>query len=175
MRDEETSDEAPEEGRGRGREKRIAEAAQALGEALLALNSAQLARFDLPDRLRQAIADGQAIRSHSALRRQRQYIGKLMREVDPEPIAMRLREVKGEDEASKARLHRAEHWRERLLAEGDQALGALLDEFPAADRAHLRNLIRQARDERARSAPPRHQRELFRVLKAMFEPDEDGA
>jgi ribosome-associated protein len=162
-------DDIPEEGRGRGREKRIAEAAQDLGEALIALNPEQLASFDLSDRLRDAIALAQSIKSHSALRRQRQFVGKLMREVDPAPIQAQLLKVKGEDEVGKARLHRAERWRERLLADGDEALTALLEEFPHADRAHLRTLMRQARDERARGAPPRHHRELFRALRDLLE------
>jgi ribosome-associated protein len=163
--DPDEADERP----SRSHDKRAAEALQALGESLLALDDARLAGLDLPDRLREALRLGRSITSRSASRRQRQYIGKLMRGVDPEPIRAFLARLEGSDEASRARLHRAERWRDRLIDEGDAALGALLEEFPDADRAHLRTLSRQARDERTRGAPPRAGRELFRALKALLD------
>jgi ribosome-associated protein len=166
---------APTEGRGRSIEKRKAEALQALGEDLITLKPEQLARFDLPDSLRDAVLAAQGISSHGALRRQRQYIGKLMRKVDATPIRARLLEIRGEDAMTRARLHRAERWRDRLVAGGDVALAELLEEAPQADRVRLRTLTRDAQRERATDAPPRAQRELFRRLRELFDEAAEAA
>ena len=166
---------APTEGRGRGIEKRKAEALQELGEDLITLKPEQLARFDLPDSLRDAILAAQAITSHGALRRQRQYVGKLMRKVEAAPIRARLLEIRGEDAMTRARLHRAERWRDRLVADGDRALTELLEEAPQADRVRLRTLTRDAQRERATDAPPRAQRELFRRLRELFDEAAEAA
>ena len=159
----------------RSADKRSAESAQALGEALVALKPEQLARFGLPERLQDAILEAQRITAHGALRRQRQYIGRLMREVEAAPIRDRLLELRGEDAVSRARLHRVERWRDRLVAEGDAALGALLEQHPEAERARLRQLIREAQREHAADAPPHAQRALFRALRALFDADPDAA
>ena len=166
---------APTEGRGRGIEKRNAEALQALGEELIALKPEQLARFDLPDALRDAVLAAQSITSHGAIRRQRQYIGKLMRKVEAAPIRARLLEIRGEDAMTRARLHRAERWRERLIKEGDAALTELMAESPQADRVRLRTLTRDAQRERADGAAPRAQRELFRRLRELFDDAAEAA
>lgn len=170
-------DDEPEEdlGPSRSADKREAEARQELGEELIALKPEVLARFDLPDPLRDAILLAQRITSHGALRRQRQFIGKLMRKVDAEPIRATLLQVRGEDAASRARQHRAERWRDRLLAEGDPALAELLAEQPLADRQRLRTLLRDAQREVAREAPPRNQRELFQALRELFDAGAEAA
>lgn len=165
----------PTEGRGRGIEKRKAEALQSLGEELITLKPELLARFDLPDPLRDAIVAAASINSHGAMRRQRQYIGKLMRKVDAAPIRARLLEIRGEDAMTRARLHRAERWRDRLIAEGDPALTELLADRPDADRVQLRTLTRDAQRERASDAAPRAQRELFRRLRALFDDAAEAA
>lgn len=178
-RDHDDLDPAPEhDGPSRSSDKRDAQAAQKLGEALVGLKPELLASFELPERLRDAILQCQGITAHGALRRQRQYIGRLMREVDTAPIQARLLELRGEDAASRARFHRVERWRDRLIDEGDAALNALLDERPDADRTHLRQLLREAQQEQRRAAerptPPIAHRALFRALRALFESDPDG-
>ena len=166
---------APTEGRGRGIEKRKAEALQDLGEDLITLKPEQLARFDLPEALRDAVLAAQSITSHGAMRRQRQFIGKLMRKVEAAPIRARLLEIRGEDAMTRARLHRAERWRDRLIAEGDAALTELLADRPDADRVQLRTLTRDAQREHASGAVPRAQRELFRRLRALFDAAAEAA
>jgi ribosome-associated protein len=162
-----------DQGPSRSADKRAAEALQALGEELIGLKPEALAAFELPDRLRDAILEAQRITAHGALRRQRQYIGRLMRKVDAEPIRARLQSLRGEDAASRARFHRIERWRDRLIAEGDSALNALLEERPDADRTHLRQLLREAQQEQQRAAerpaPPLAHRALFRALRVLFE------
>jgi len=153
----------------RSARKREAEALQALGEQIMRLPAAQFAALPLPDALRSAIAEARAITRHGALRRQRQYVGKLMRNADVEPIRAALARLQQSDTAATARLHQLEHWRDRLLAEGDAALADLLDQQPAADRQRLRQLIRSARREQEQGRPPRHARELFRCLRELLE------
>jgi ribosome-associated protein len=137
---------------------------QALGVALAELSEAQLKSMALAEDLLAALLEAKRIRSHEAKRRQMQYIGRLMRELDPAPIRSRLAELEGSSAQATARHRRLETWRERLIA-GDEALTAFAAEHPGADLQGLRTLIRNARKEMSLARPPRAYRELFRVLK----------
>ena len=97
-----------------------------------------------------------------------QYIGKLMREVDPTPIRAKLEEWAGHSRELNAKFHRLEKLRERLL-EDDKALGDVAEQYPQADLQHLRNLIRNARQEQLANKPPRSSRALFKELRALQE------
>ena len=110
------------------------------------------------------MADCRKITQNGALRRQKQYIGKLMRSIDPAPIQAQLDVFNGVSAAENAKLHQAEKWREKLIAD-NEALTLFLNQFPDADATHLRQLIRNARDEAARNKPPRAFREIFRVIR----------
>ena len=142
-------------------------ALQDLGEALLEVNPARLAELELPERLVDALDAARHITRHEARRRQLQFIGRLMRDVDPGPIRARLAQWADAPNAEKARLHAVEHWRERLLAES-QALDQLCGERPVADRDRLAALIERTRAERAHGQPPRAYRELYRALNRLF-------
>lgn len=144
-------------------------ALQALGEALVALSDDQLAGLDLPDDLRDAVRDAKriSVSKHGAIRRQRQYVGRLMREVDPEPIRAQLERLEGHSRSHTAWLHRLERWRERLLS-GEDALTELLAEHPGADVPRMRALIRNAQREQALGKPPKSFRELFQVLRELM-------
>jgi ribosome-associated protein len=146
------------------RKKREMHELQALGAALAQLSELQLETIEIPEKLREAILEAKRIRSHEAKRRQMQYIGRLMRDVDPVPIRSRLAEVEGSSAQATARHRRLEAWRERLLGD-DEALTAFAAEYPGADLQVLRTLIRNARKEAGLGRPPRAYRELFRVLK----------
>jgi ribosome-associated protein len=146
------------------RKKQAMHELQALGAALVALPDASLASISLPDSLAQAIADARRITSREGKRRQLQYIGRLMRELDPEPIRAELDRVGGRSAAEAARHRRLEQLRSRLL-EDDEALTAFAREHPAADLQALRALIRNARREQLEGRPPRAFRELFRLLR----------
>ena len=155
-------------------------ALQDLGAALVEVRRDKLATLELPDILRTAIHEAQRITSHEGKRRQMQYIGKLMRNVETGPIEAALAAWRGESGAEAARLHLLEDWRNRLLAAdaGGAALAALCRAHPAALNPDtlqtLRNHIRMARREQAESRPPRHFRELFKLLHEIVEAD-DGA
>jgi len=148
----------------RSEKKRQVEALQKLGTALVDLAPAQLAALALPDELVAAVREAQRITSHEARRRQMQFIGKIMRKVDPEPVRAALAQIVGQSAAARARQLRLEQWRERLIAD-DGALTQFASEHAGADLQVLRALIRNARKEIAGQKPPRAQRELFRVLR----------
>ena len=137
---------------------------QDLGERLVELNPEQLAAIGLPEDLRDAIEFARRTTKHEARRRQMQYIGRLMRSVDPGPIREKLKVWDGVSAAHNAEQHRVERWRDRLL-EDDAAIDELLRSHPGIDARHLRALVRKAREERAAGTPPKAYRELFRALR----------
>ncbi len=150
--------------------KRQAHDQQTLGEALAALSQARLAAIAMPDGLRDAVHEYQRTRSHEGRRRQRQLIGKWMRQAD---IAV-LQEAVAQAQLGHAHdalaLHRAEHWRVELVAD-DAALTRWLVEHPGSDAQQLRSLIRNARKDAALPPEQRHGRawrELFQYLKPML-------
>jgi ribosome-associated protein len=156
----------PDELVSKTRRKREMLELQSLGAALVELPESQLHLLQLEARLLHAVLDAKRITSHEAKRRQLQYIGRLMREVDAEPIRARLAAAEGTSAQAAAAHRRLEAWRERLLSE-DSALTSFADEHPGADIQELRALIRNARKEQKEGKPPRAFRELFRVLKAI--------
>ncbi len=155
------------EGPSKSQLKRESLALQDLGAELVKLPESQLAALDLPENLRDAIELARRITSHGAQKRQRQYIGRLMHDVDAEPIRALLEQLRGSDRVSKARFQETERWRDRLIAEGDTALAEFLERRPEADRQHLRRLISEAAEEAAAGRPPRHARELFRYIQGL--------
>lgn len=140
---------------------------QGIGAELVALGKDQLAQLDLPETLRDAIHEMRRINKFGAQRRQMQYIGRLMREVDPEPIVARLNAWKGYSQQHTAHLHQLERWRDRLL-ESDGALTELLAAHPQTDVQRLRALIRNAQKEQESGKPPKNYREIFQVLKEIL-------
>ena len=165
--DDDATYEAPSERPSKSARKRAAHAAQDLGEELVRLREAELAALALPEALGEAIRAARRITSRAGLARQRQYIGKLMRELDPEPIRAALA-ARNAPAAREAELFkRIEGWRERLMSEGDEALAALARWHPQIDRAAWAARVSAARDERARGGNTAG-RELFRALRALF-------
>lgn len=140
----------------------------ALGEKLVALTEAQLAKLPVPESLLPHIRECKRITANIAHKRQLAYLAKQMRREDDDVLDA-IRDALDEDgDAARrevAAMHRVEVWRERLLADGDAALAQLLDEYPTADRQHLRQLARGALDERRKNKPPRQFRELYRELR----------
>jgi ribosome-associated protein len=143
--------------------KRAMHELQALGKRLVELDSERLAELELPERLVDAIVRARGITQHKGLRRQLQFIGKLMRDVDPEPLKAALIRSQRGTSAARARFARIEQWRDRLLAEAD-ALAHFLDAYPGAERVALASLIDHARRERKLGLPPRKSRALFRTI-----------
>jgi ribosome-associated protein len=145
--------------------KRESHARQSLGEELVQLNSEQLRKFALPEDLLQAIKMAQTIKQHGAKKRQLQYIGKLMRNIDVAPIKQGLDDLKGISAQAIATQHKIEQWRRRLIEEGDAALQVLLQEHPDIDRQRIRQMLRNVQKESQHNKPPKAFRELFKYLR----------
>lgn len=144
---------------------------QDLGKTLTALPNDKLRELNLDENLLDAILEYKRITKFGALSRQLQYIGRLMRDVDPAPIQAKLDAWNGVSRQHTAWLHQVEHWRDRLLEQPD-ALTELLSAHPQADAQHLRTLIRNAQKEREANKPPKSYREIFQVLREIIpEPD----
>ncbi|MFY2509774.1 ribosome biogenesis factor YjgA [Vibrio pectenicida] len=146
--------------------KRDMEELQKLGEELINLKPSVLEKFPLSDELAEAIKDAQRFKNE-ARRRQLQYIGKLMRFEDPEPLQAALDKVRNKHSQATAALHKLEQLRDRIIAEGDDAIADVIELYPLADRQHLRQLARQAVKEKKASKPAKAYREIFQVLKAL--------
>ena len=167
-RDEETGEFRDD---SRSQQRREALEVLAIGQQLVALTDAQLARLPVPESLLPHILEARRITSHIAHKRQLAFLAKQMRREDDETLDA-LRDALDEkgDAARRevAAMHRVEAWRDRLLADGDEALAELLDLYPDADRQGLRQLVRNTLEERKRNKPPRAFRELFRHLRVMM-------
>ncbi len=140
---------------------------QKLGEQLVDEPRDRVKRVPMPEELRDAILMCQSITDHGGRRRQLQFVGKMMRKLDEEEVAVIQRTIeswKGMSKAETAALHALERRRDKLLAD-DKALTQLLEENPELDVQHLRTLIRNARKEQAENKPPKAYREIFQILK----------
>jgi ribosome-associated protein len=163
------SEQEIEPGKSKSQLKREMQALQELGERLVDLSAERFARLRLPEALAQAVVTARGIHQHGARKRQLQYIGKLMREVDAAPIQQQLDDIEGQSQQATLALHRVERWRDALLTQGDDSLAALLAEYPQADRQHLRQLLRNAHKEQAENKAPKSSRILFRYLRELLE------
>ncbi|HWJ94633.1 MAG TPA: ribosome biogenesis factor YjgA [Telluria sp.] len=149
--------------------KRQSNELQKLGEQLVDAPRDRVKRVPMPDEVRDAILMCQTITNHEGRRRQLQFVGKLMRSLNEEEVAVIQRTIdswKGTSKAEAAALHAIERRRDKLLAD-DKALTQLLGEHPELDAQQLRTLIRNARKEQAENKPPKAYREIFQILKEL--------
>lgn len=148
--------------------KRALSALQDMGAQLVQLSDRELARMPIEDEtLARAIAEARRIRSNSASKRQLQYIGKLMRRIDAEPLARALADLHQQKRQDTDAFHQLEILRDALLADGPQAIGQVLEMFPGADRQHLRQLLRQHQKEVSNDKPGRAARKIFQYLREL--------
>ncbi|HEX4151517.1 MAG TPA: ribosome biogenesis factor YjgA [Steroidobacteraceae bacterium] len=148
--------------------KRDASSLQELGVKLSALPDQEIRELDLPDNLFVALCDLKRLPSHGAQVRQRQYIGKLMRNIDPEPVLRKLAEKKLRHDSEIRRFQMIERWRDRLLSDPAAAVPELVQEYPQADHAALMRLLQKAERERREQRSPAGARELFAFLKDLL-------
>ena len=147
--------------------KRDMDALQDMGQELTELSKDTLKKLTLPDDLRAAVLECKRLTAHGAIRRQRQYIGRIMRSLDPEPIQAQLAALRGENDRHSAWLHSLERQRDRLLSD-DSVLPVLVAANPGCDVQQLRTLIRNARKEQTEQKPLKAYRELFQFLKSLY-------
>ncbi|MFZ5556183.1 MAG: ribosome biogenesis factor YjgA [Pseudomonadota bacterium] len=154
--------------------KRDMHALQELGATLTELSAERVDALTLPEDLAEALHEYRRIKAREARRRQLQYIGRLMRDVDPVPIRERLAAWKGESSRHTAWLHELERWRDRLVTD-PEAITELKARHPGADSGRIRQLARNAAGDRNAGRAPRAYRELFRELKLLIpEPPPGG-
>lgn len=144
-------------------------ALQKIGESLIKLPQEKLATMDLPDNLLTAIQHMKSLTSNEAKRRQLQYIGKMMRQIDVDSIKETLRRIELIHEGNTALFHRIEEWRTKLLVTGDDALNAFLVDYPAGDRQQLRQLIRNALQDKKNNKNTGAEKTLFKYLRSIVE------
>ena len=150
-----------------------ADALQTIGKRLIDLTDDQVHKLALPETLHDAVFEAKRIKSKSALRRQIQYIGRLMRDVDPDPIVEQFARWDGKNNEENARFHALERWRDKLISESgtseSDALQAFVSKYPNAEIQRLRHLSRNAHKEQASNNPPKSTRELFKLLREITE------
>jgi ribosome-associated protein len=150
-----------------------ADAQQAIGKKLIDLSKDKLTKLNLPETLYEAVLESKRLTANGAIRRQLQYIGRLMRETDAAPIVEQLNRWEGKHSDENARFHALERWRDRLINESGTSQSNVLQEFvalyPQTDIQQLRNLIRNAQKEQLANKPPKSSRELFKLLRDVSE------
>jgi len=157
----------------RSQVKREAHAIQELGAAMIKLQASVLEKIPLPENIHDAIMAARKLKKGSALKRQVQYVGKLLRNSDDEEsIRIAYEKAINPYREDTKLFHQMENWRDRLIAEGDKALEELIIEMPQIDRQHLRQLIRNAKKEKEKNKPPKSSREIFQYLKQLMTQEE---
>jgi ribosome-associated protein len=147
---------------------------QDLGEALVALPDERLNTLPIGEGLLDAVREYKRTRSHEGRRRQMQYIGKLMRRTDAEPIRDAVAGMQLGSAKDTLALHQAERWRAELIAD-DESLTRWMSAHPKTDLQQLRSLVRNARKDAALQAEQRSgraYRELFRFIKQLSGADD---
>lgn len=149
--------------------KRECDAIQKLGEELIALKQNELDSLNLPDDLNEAVNTARKIKSRAGLKRQRQYIGKIMRQLDSDAIKNQLEKIQHRHDINSAQFRKLEQWRDRLLTDDKTALSEIIESYPEVDRQHINQLIRQAKREQQQEKPPSAARKLFKYLRELQE------
>ncbi|OIQ95307.1 hypothetical protein GALL_226820 [mine drainage metagenome] len=149
-----------------------ADAQQALGVRLSELSKDKLSKLNLPEALLIAVLDTKKITANGAIRRHRQYLGRLMRDIDTAPIIEQLARWDGKHTAENAYFHGLERWRDRMIADSN-VLSEFIALYPQTDIQQLRTLIRNAQKELTANKPPKSSREIFKLLREITEPDKN--
>jgi len=151
---------------------------QELGEKMITLNQEELSKINMDDELRRAIEEAQRMKSHGALKRQKQYIGKIIRNLEDETLEPQLNRILHKHDIHNAEFKRMEKWRDTILENGDQGINAFMEEYPDADRHHLRQLVRNAKKEKLNNKPPVAYRQIFKYIREIadqaFDNNENG-
>ncbi|WP_320169274.1 ribosome biogenesis factor YjgA [Maridesulfovibrio sp.] len=156
-------------GPSRSQKKRDMIALQDLAERLMKLSPELVKKCGLPDYFITEVLDAISMTSHEARRRQTQYLGKLMRDMDSRPLIDFLDDIEDGNRKDNKKFHQLEKWRDSLV-EGDMSiLDELLEIYPDADRQRLAQLARNAKKEKAQNKPPKASRALFKALRELSE------
>jgi len=151
-----------------------ADAQQELGVRLSELPKDKLLKLDLPDAVLTAVLDTKKITANGAIRRHRQYLGRLMREIDNVPILEQLARWDGKHTAENAYFHGLERWRDRMISDAN-ALAEFIALYPQTDIQQLRTLIRNAQKELEANKPPKSSREIFKLLRELTQTSQENS
>jgi len=144
--------------------KRQANEVQALGTRLTSLSAKQLSALDLPENVFEAVELAKQIKAHGGKKRQLQLIGKLMREIDVEPIKHFFFMLDNNQNEKNSLFKQTEIYRDRLLQEGDNAIIELKNEYPALDVQKLRQLVRNGKSTKNEKLAKKAKREIFKYI-----------
>ena len=135
-----------------------------LGEEILKLKKEEIQSLELPDELQEAVETALKIKSRSGLKRQRQYIGKLLRSIEDEGIQDKVKKIQHRHDTNTAQFKRLEKWRDKLINNDKETLNDIISRHPEVDRQHINQLIRAAHKEKQNEKPPAAARKLFKYL-----------
>ena len=153
----------------KSQKKRVAAALQKTGVELIALPMEKLNLLPLSPRLKQAVVEAKSLKSHGAMRRQAQWIGKLMRAEEGADICFAYEQLLADDKAQTASFHDVEHWRERLTSEDKTALTEFISTYPKCSAQILRQLIKKALDEKKNDKNLGASKSLFRYIRSFIQ------
>jgi len=169
MNDFENNDVDDDELISKSQLKRESQALQDMGSQLVEMPVGKLAKFDLPENLKEAISEARRLKNREGKRRQLQYIGKLMRTIDTSFIQETLERMDHQSQTYRQHFKQLEDWRDQITNQGSAAIETFIDRYPDADRQQLRNLQRQAAREMEQKKPPSASRKLFAYLREVSE------
>ena len=165
--DENTEGETLYDGPSKSQLKRDSHHLIDVGEEILKLSAEDIRSLHLPDELEEAIATALKIKSRSGLKRQRLYIGKLLRSIDSDAIETQLRKIQHRHDTNTAHFKRLEKWRDSLINNDKASLNEIIKHYPEIDRQHINQLIRAAHQEKLKDKPPAASRKLFKYLRQL--------
>ncbi len=155
------------------RRKKLCDDILELGEKMILLNKEELAQISMDDELRRAIEDAQRIKSNSALKRQKHYIAKVMRGLDDETLTGQVERILHKHDIYNADFKRMEKWRDKIIEMQDKGINEFIEQYPDADRHHLRQLVRNMTKEKKNNKPPTAYRQIFKYIRDIIEQTND--
>ncbi len=161
-------EENEEKVKSKSEKKREVTALQKLGEKLINLSEEQIKNIEMDEELSEAILFGKTIKKKEALRRHKQFIGSIMRSVDIEPVKKALDQIEFGIQVKNDEFKKTESYRDSLIQGDSKILEEILNEYPDGDRQHIRQLVRNAINEKKKNKPPKSSRVLFRYLKELI-------
>jgi len=140
-----------------------------LGEKMIKLNKEELAQINMDDELRSSIEEAQRIKSNSALKRQKHFIAKIMRGLDDDTLPAQVERVLHKHDIYNADFKRMEKWRDTIIENGDRGINDFLEQYPQAERSHLRQLVRNVAKEKKNNKPPTAYRQIFKYIREVVD------
>jgi ribosome-associated protein len=144
-----------------------------LGEQMSALSAVHIKSLDLPDNIFKAVIEVARMPHTGARKRLLKYVAGQLHKIDATPILEKVARLQNKSAHAVREHHLSEQWRDRLIAEGNEALTDFLDEYPLADRQQLRQLMRNAQKEAETTKPPKSSRLLYRYLKSLLQSESE--